>query len=624
MGHVEVTFQPHNKTVCVPKGTTLLEAARKAFIDIESSCNGKGTCGKCRVQLSEGAIDTPYDDEKEHVSDDELASGVRLACRSKVIGQATFKVLGESKRKHRILSEGFMPEFELDPNITKVFLELPKPALEDNVDDLKRIERALGHKMQEGLSLSILQKLPAILKASEYKVTLVMSGDRLIGVEPGDTSDRCFGVAVDIGTTTVVTSLIDLTTGDEIATSSMINPQKSYGLDVLTRIHYIREHEDGLETLSRLIREGIDILIGDICGEAGIERKNIYEVTVAANATMMHLFLAVDATSLGSSPYVSVFTSALSLPAGEVGIEIAGFGSVYCLPSVSSYIGADIVAGMIAAEMDKSDEKSLLIDIGTNGEIVFGSKDGLYGCSCAAGPALEGMNISCGMRAADGAIEKIYIDEDVSVHTIGDKPAIGICGSGIIDAVAELAKVGIIGESGRFIKLSADSAEEEPAKWRAHLKSDNGKSRFVLSGNGNGNGNGGSGHEGNGEVAISQKDIRQVQLAKGAILSGILALTSQLDIGLSDIDRVYVAGAFGHHVRMESLARLGVFPPECIDKVTLIGNSSKTGAVLCLLSKAKRIEASQISKQVKYLELSCYPDYDRLFADCLSFPKVDI
>ncbi len=591
MDKFEVKFLPQNKIVSIDRGARLFDAAREAFIDIETSCNGKGTCGKCRVQHIDGKISEPQVDELKHISEDELSAGIRLACRSTVVGRATFKVLSDSKRKHRILSTGFMPKFKLNPNIKKIYVDLVKPSLEDNSDDLTRLKKSIGLKIEDNLPLSLLQKLPVIMREENFKVTLVFSGDRLIGIEPGDTAGRSYGIAVDIGTTTVVVSLIDLNSGAELSSASMINPQKSFGLDVLTRIQYVRDHPDGLSTLSRLIREGIDTLIGDVCRQADVKRAEAYEVAVAANATMMHLLLSVDPTSLGASPYVSGFTSAVSIPAHDLSLNISDFGIVYCLPSVSSYIGADIVAGLITAELDKKDERALFIDIGTNGEIVFGSKEGLFACSCAAGPALEGMNIACGMRAADGAIEKVFIDEDVSIETIGGRPAVGICGSGIIDAVAELVKVGAVAKSGRF---------------------GNGSSRFVLS----------SAGKKNGEISITQKDIRQVQLAKGAILSGILSLTGQLGIGLSDIKRVYVAGAFGHHVRMESLARLGVFPEECLDRVNLIGNSAKTGAVLCLLSKEKRDEAVSTARKVKYIELSCYPNYDRLFADCLCFPEV--
>jgi uncharacterized 2Fe-2S/4Fe-4S cluster protein (DUF4445 family) len=530
---------------------------------------------------------------------------VRLACRSTVTGKSVVRFLDDARQKHRILSDGVLPPFDLEPSITKRYLELTPPSLSDNCDDLRRLERALGCELPADLTLEFLQQLPGVLRTGGYRVTVVYAGDRPIGIEPGDTTMQACGVAVDIGTTTVVAALVDLRSGEELATASMINPQKSYGLDVLSRIQYLREEPAALRTLSHLIREELDRLISDLCEQAAIDRANIYEVAVAGNATMTHLFLGVDATGIGASPYVPAFTGSATVPARAVDLSIAPFGLVYCLPSVSGYIGADIVAGLLASEIDRSEQIALLIDIGTNGEIVLGSTQGLYACSCAAGPALEGMNIGSGMRAAEGAIEQVHIDGTVAIRTIGDKPAVGICGSGIIDAVAELVKVGALGRSGRFVRLTGD---ETPLPWHSRLKRE-GTGRFVLS------------DGGGAEIAVSQKDIRQVQLAKGAILSGILSLTAQLGISLPDIERVYIAGAFGHHVRKESLARLGVFPRECLERVVLIGNSSKSGAMMTLLSRKKRAEAERLARQVSYIELSCYPGYDRLFADSLSFQE---
>jgi uncharacterized 2Fe-2S/4Fe-4S cluster protein (DUF4445 family) len=339
-----------------------------------------------------------------------------------------------------------------------------------------------------------------------------------------------------------------------------------------------------------------------------VKREYIYEVAVAGNATMMHLFLGVAPSSLGKAPYTAAFTLCLTLPARELGLKIASFGEVYCMPSVSSFIGADIVAGIIATELLDKNERTLFIDIGTNGEIAFQSNGRIFACSCAAGPALEGMNISCGMRAAEGAIERVQIDREVEVQTIGGAPAAGLCGSGVIDAVAELLKAGVISSSGRFVKLKPG----EIRPWENRLQHDGGSPTFVLA----------SGNGSHPAVAITQKDIRQVQLAKGAIYSGILVLLRSLDIGFSQIERVYLAGAFGCHVRMDSLARIGLLAEELSNRTTLVGNSAKSGAMVCLLSQEKREEAMRIAKTVEYIELSCYPDFDRLFAGCLAFPDI--
>lgn len=607
MEKAEIIFHPQNKKVVSVKGANLLQAAQGAFIDVESSCNGKGTCGKCLVQHVEGHLDEPHQDELKFLSGDMLSEGVRLACRVTVNGNATFKVTRSLEKKHRILSEGVMPVFRLDPIVRKTFLELPRPTLETNAADATRLEAAFGRDFAGKLPLHLLQRLPGLLRENDFKVTLVSSGDSPIGVEPGDTTADCYGAAVDVGTTTVVVSLINLKTGEETASATVINPQKAHGLDVLTRLQHAREHADGLEKLGAMVRNAVNSLIGDLCRDLGVQRRHIYEVAVAANSIMTHLFLGVDPAGLGKSPYIPAFTSPVTVSARDVGLEISEFGSVFCLPSVSGYIGSDIVAGLVASELHSSKEKALFIDIGTNGEIAMNTDKGIFACSCAAGPAFEGMNISCGMKAANGAVEKVFIEDDVVLTTIGQKPAIGLCGSGVIDAVGELIKIGAVAPSGRFVKFPED-APKPP--WARRLHNGAGPARFVLS----------EGNHARGDVAITQKDVRQVQLAKGAILSGILALTERLGITMADIERVYVGGAFGYHVRMESLARLGVLPKELLPKVRLIGNSSKSGAILCLLSREKRREAGLMARKVSYVELSCYPDYDRLFTDCLSFP----
>ncbi len=607
MEKVEVRFLPQNKTVEAMIGSCLMQVAREAFIDIESSCSGKGTCGKCVVQHVDGVAEEPHHDEIKHISAENLAQGMRLACRSKISGAAEYRVLRGAGKKHRILSEGLMPAFNLNPNIRKEYVALEKPKLEDSLDDVARIERELGLKFGEKLPLSLLQQLPRVLRSGGFKATLILADGELIGIESGDTTSLCYGAAVDIGTTTVVVSLVNLVTGEELAACTMINPQKSHGLDVLTRIQHVREQPGGLDELSRMVRECIDTLIGEACAMAEVPRGNIYEITVAANSTMMHFLLGVDPSGIGKSPYVPAFTRGVNVPARDIGLDISPFGGVYCLPSVSAYIGADIVAGILSAELADKDERALFIDIGTNGEIAFSSKEKICACSCAAGPALEGMNISSGMRAADGAIEKVFINGDVEVRTIGGKAAVGLCGSGVIDAVGELIKAGVVAPSGRFVRLQPGDARA----WAHRLQNGDGPASFILS----------AGKDG-GSISITQKDIRQVQLAKGAILSGILALLSNLGIGMQDIDRVYIAGAFGFHVRMESLARMGVLPHELLDRVTLIGNSSKSGAILCLLSKEKRREAAFIAPKIEYTELSCFPNYDKLFTDCLSFTGI--
>ncbi len=599
---IEVRLLPHNITVRAAKGASILDVAREAAVEMDSNCNGLGTCGKCLVRHLEGIVEEPHPDEARLLNQESLAQGIRLACRVSAHGNSAFEIVKKGELENRILSDGLMPQFMLNPSLQKLYVEMAPPSLEEASDDLFRIEQASGLKLQR-IALSLMRKLPSILRDSEYKITLAVSNGVLLDIEPGNTVDSNFGVAVDIGTTTVVASLFNLSTGREMAIRSCLNPQKSFGLDVLSRIQHARNADQGLQDLQHAIVQGINGLIAEGCDEAGIGRESIYEVVVAANSTMMHLLLGIDPAGIGCSPYVPVFTGGQSLRACDVGLEISPLGEVYCLPSVSAYVGADIVAGILTTELAKKNERALLIDIGTNGEIVFCSGREFVACSCAAGPALEGMNISCGMRAAEGAIDQVSIADDVGIRTIGAKPASGICGSGIIDAIAEMLNAGILNQSGRFEKIGGEGLAER-------FQENDGRVSFVLS----------FGRNGMDTVRLTQKDIRQVQLAKGAVLSGIVALIKYLNLDLSEVDRVYIAGAFGCHIRADNFVRIGILPHALTDRLAFVGNTSKSGAALCLLSQEERVEAEAIARRVRYIELSCYPGFDRLFAQSLSFP----
>ncbi len=441
-----------------------------------------------------------------------------------------------------------------------------------------------------------------------------------------DSFDGGYGVAVDIGTTTVALALVDLATGEEIARASEINAQKKYGLDVLTRITYEYEHgETGIRELREAIVGSLNEMIAQMCREAGHKknggrgdaagdeseacaneiREQIREIVIAANCTMTHMLLGVDARSLGRSPYAPVFLEAQTRKASEIGLEAGRETILYCLPQVSAYIGADIVAGAYVCELEKQTGNVLFIDIGTNGEIVLAHDGKLLSCSCAAGPALEGMNISCGMRAAEGAIEEIYMKESgIELKTIGDLEPIGLCGSGILAAVRELIRNGFLKKTGALISHS-DLADGD---WRgAALRQTETKKREVVL-------------HAEPEIIVTQDDIRQVQLAKGAIFSGFLALLKKAGIEMDDLDRVLIAGQFGAHLPAESLIGVGILPEQVRGKLTYVGNSSKTGAYMALMSRKVREEIEQLAERIEYFELAETDDYERVFAEAMRFP----
>ena len=419
-----------------------------------------------------------------------------------------------------------------------------------------------------------------------------------------DVHEEGLGICIDIGTTTVVTTLVDMPTGKELAHASMINAQKHYGLDVLTRITYEYEHpETGIEELQTAIVSSIQAMIEEVCTEAGKAKEDIKEIDIAANCTMMHMLLGVDARPIGKSPYKPVFLEAKELYAREIGLKCAEDTKLYCLPQVSAYIGADIVAGAYVCELHKEQGNVLFIDIGTNGEIVLASKGLLMSCSCAAGPALEGMNISAGMRAAEGAIEDVRISENgIELTTIGNTEPAGLCGSGILAVVKELLRTGIVTKTGAFIKMNKLDEDD----YRRKMIRLNGISReFVLNEEP--------------ELLVTQGDVRQVQLAKGAILSGFIALMKKAGIEMKDLDKVMIAGQFGSHLPAESIVGTGILPVELKDKLVYVGNSSKTGAYMALLSKKVKREIEELAEQMEYMELAESEDYERIFAESMRF-----
>ncbi|WP_346868398.1 MULTISPECIES: ASKHA domain-containing protein [unclassified Clostridium] len=580
----------------VPK-KNLLQLLLENDIFVDNPCNGNGTCGKCKVRILEGNLPPLSKGERKLLKEDEINAGIRLSCL--VVPEEDIKVeILQKERKHKILTTGYVPEFEFNPALCKKIFEIKMPTLENQSPFEDSLCEALGTK-------KVNWKLLRDYESSYGTVTGVFNDSELIAIEAEDTTEFLYGVAIDIGTTTVVAALIDMNNGEELATASRINPQKKFGLDVLTRITYELEHPEGSkEELQKTIVEAINEMVEELCSEGKVRKENIYEISIAANCTMMHFLLGVDATSIGKSPYAPVFTKAKNISASDLGIKAAKCARVYCLPSVSSYIGADIVAGAYVCELHKAEENILFIDIGTNGEIVLSKGGKLLSCSCAAGPALEGMNISSGMRAAEGAVEDVEITEKgVYLKVIGEEDPIGICGSGILAAVKELLRTGIVKNNGAFIKKE----QLEESDYRYEMIQLNGNKReFLLK----------STPE---QLLITQGDVRQVQLAKGALLSGFYALLKQAKIDMSELDKVMIAGQFGAHLPADSLVGTGILPEEVKNKLVYVGNSSKTGAYMALMSVKVKKEIDELAGEMEYMELGASEGYEKLFSQCLIF-----
>ncbi|MBR3201165.1 MAG: DUF4445 domain-containing protein [Mogibacterium sp.] len=605
---------PEEKLYGFASGKNLMEIMLDAGLFIDNACGGKGLCGKCRVKITEGDAGEAGETERGILKTEELEQGVRLACLAYPVSDISIELL-QKEKKHDVLASGYMPDFEFEPDIKKVPVTIHKPTLADQTPFENQLieqvgaEALVGHDGATGyLGFDYTALREHSMLPGDY--TALIHNGKVIALEPGDTTDALYGVAIDIGTTTVVCSLVDMHTGEELGHASEINAQKFFGLDVLTRITYeIENPEDGREKLQKAIVGSINKMVKSICDKHGLTQDQIYEVTVGANCTMMHMLMGVDARPIGKAPFAPVFARAKDVKASDIGLKAAPGARLYCLPSVSAYIGADIVAGAYVCDLRHRKGNTMFIDIGTNGEIVLAADGRLMSCSCAAGPALEGMNISSGMRAAEGAIEDIHINEDgIDIKIIGDCEPAGICGSGILTVTKELLRTGIVRKTGAFVKADKFDADDYRSKYIA--VDEDGKRSFRMT-------EGGDGTE---PLYITQGDIRQVQLAKGAILSGFMALIKKAGIGMEDLDRVLIAGQFGAHLPAESITGTGILPFEVEDRIEYVGNTSKTGAYMALMSGKVKRGMEELAHEMDYLELGATDNYERLLSECLIFP----
>lgn len=558
----KITIKSLNKIVLCEKSQSVAQALINNDISINFNCMGRGTCGKCKIKHVSGKLNIMNAEERKFLSNHDIENKIRLACYT--FPQENIEIdIVPTNEDYSISSYGFIPKFKANPSIYKVL--------------------------------------------NESANTYVYYEDELLSKESGNTLDKLYGIAVDIGTTTVVMSLIDINTSKELATEVSINTQIDYGQDIISRISYADENgNEGIVKLKKSIVNLLNEMIQSLCTQTNTDRQNIYELDVSANTVMLHMLLGVSASSISKAPYEPVFTSSQLVAASELGININENGKVYCLPSISSFIGADIVSGLYASNVCDFDKNILYMDIGTNGEIVLKANDKIYSCSCAAGPALEGMNISFGMKAGKGAIEKIKIgDNQLELSVIGQTEPIGLCGSGIISTISQMLKNRLIKSDGSI--QSPQYFDEDNNSFKKSIIIEDGRKKYLrLNFTQN-------------PITISQKDIRQVQLAKGAILAGIYTLLQVADIKFNHIDKVLIAGQFGLHLSVESLIGCGILPIELSDKVTYVGNTSKSGACMSLLSRDTKSRMNSMALNIEYVDLSKIDSYQKLFVKCLNF-----
>ena len=463
--------------------------------------------------------------------------------------------------------------------------------------------------------LAVLRRLPEVLRKCNFEGTAVLADHRLIGFEEGDTTAECFGVAFDIGTTSLVGSLLDLRTGEELAVVSRLNPQVSYGDDVLSRIEHASASPAGREDLQKSVAAAIGEMIGELCKQAKVERSRVYEVAVAGNTTMEHLLCGIDPSAMGRVPFTPAYSQGLILPAEELGLDIAEGGAAYVFPVIGGFVGGDTSAGILAARLEEAGGPALLVDIGTNGEIVLAHGGKLLAASTAAGPAFEGARISCGMRAAPGAIEKVLFDGELHCSVVGGGTPTGLCGSGLIDAAAELLRTEVVTPEGRMLPPQ-DLPDSVPAAMRQRvLLDEKGQPRFLL-------------HKTSGgakkakAVTLSSRDIRELQLATAAIRAGIAVLLRKAGLRTADLKCVLIAGGFGSFIRRSNAQRIGLLPPEMDHtRIHYIGNASLEGARWALVSVEARKRAEELARRAEHVELSQDADFLTVFADSMIFPE---
>ena len=629
---IKVLFKSHDKEVYCNKGELLLDVARKADVFIDAPCNGNISCGKCKVKLLNGKVDT---EKTRHINDDEIKQGYILACNSRVVSDIEIdvpsklsssmygmKIEGGGKEKdeaifNRAKEISKNHNLVFSTNIKKKYIELNEPTLDDNISDVDRIERYvrlnLGYD-EIDFRLDILRKIPTLLRESDFKITLtyVQKKNKLIiiDIEPGNTGEKLYGIAIDIGTTSVVVCLVDLVDGVIIDKASSGNAQIKYGADVINRIVFATK-KNGLDELHKaIIHETINPLLNSIYEKNNINKDNVISVVASGNTTMASLFLGVYPDYLRREPYIPPFLKSPKIMGENVELDVNPSAYVYLAPNVASYVGGDITSGVLSAGIWASEENVLFIDLGTNGEIVFGNQDFMMSCACSAGPAFEGGGIRCGMRASRGAIESIKINPlnfEPKLGIIGESTPIGICGSGIIDLICQMILTGIIDRKGKIQK------ELNTSRIRFD---DHGIGEYVLAFKNE------YGLEN--DITVNEVDIDNFIRAKAAIYSGASVLLESLGMDFSVIDKVYIAGGIGNSLNIENAITIGLLPDVEREKFEYIGNSSLVGSYLALISKDAKNKLEEIASQMTYVELSVYPGYMDEFISACFLPHTNI
>ena len=607
------------RSLTAAAGTTILKAAHAGGVDITATCGGRGRCTSCRVKFLTGAPPPPTIMDALQLGDDLVREGYRLSCQCVLhepvivqlappLEERAFQILGAGPGVHAL------GRVTLDSGVAKQVVKVNLPREEHHqTSDLEQLLAAVGLTADD-VGPAVVQGLPQALRDDPAGVTVTTFAaggrQRILAVERGDTAGMKFGLAIDVGTTSVVTTLIELESGEQLASVSSLNPQAVFGGDLMSRIAFAQFNPGNLRKLHTRIIGLLNQHIEQICRESGVLAKWIYKVVIVGNTCMHHILLGIDPSHVGLAPYAPVMRHAVILAARDLFLKVAPEARVCLLPLVAGFVGADAVGVALATRIYESAEIRVAVDIGTNGEVILGSRDHLWACSAPAGPALEGAQIRHGMRGALGAIDRVRVDDDVHVHTIGETDALGICGSGIIDLIAGLLDARVIDWTG-LIQVEARDALPPKLAARVVMRGEE-RQVIVLR-----PGEAGARQE----ILLTQDDVRQVQLAKGAIAAGVAMLQHVAGVPAERVAELMLAGGFGNYLSIESALRIGLIPLLARERIRYVGNAASLGAQLCLVSEAERARADSVARRIEHVSLAAHPDFEQIFVDCMNFPR---
>jgi len=578
-----INIQSHKKTVRANKGDTLVDIIQKAGINLSVYCDRKGLCGKCFIEIVEGDLPSPSKHENDLIEQKKHPSNYRLACTYKIKGDMRIKIPEESILQEAvILTSGIRSPVPVHPVIKKYYLQLQKPEIPTPFSLMEILERHLKQKRLQA-PFGLLRNLGRVLEKNEYHVTVVIYKDKeLLDIEPQNTEALNYGLAIDIGTTTLALELINLNTGETIGSTTSLNSQSIRGADVVSRISYSFKDMKKLDKLRDQIRDDINSMIDELLKKTKIDPTNVYDSVVAGNTAMNHFFLGLPVDTLALAPYNSVFSCLPELSSRDLGLRINPCAKVYIAPNIKSFVGGDISAGLVASDLAQKKGTYLFIDLGTNGEIVLKTDKEIVATSTAAGPAFEGMKISCGMLALPGAIYKAKFADKLKTYTLGNKPAKGMCGTGLIDLIAIFLELGKLSPSGKI----------------------NGKLKKISIRD---------------KIFISQKDVREMQLACSAIKTGIKMMLDEHHLTKDQLDGIYIAGAFGNYLNIKNSMKIGLLPRIDEKKILFIGNASLAGAKTLLVSATSRRSVENLAKKIRFVSLASRPSFQQMFVEALEF-----